>query len=124
VWAAINRPVAAADVDAYLAPLPEADRVALERVRKLIRAAAPDAEETVSYGIPLYKQDGHLIGFGAFKKHLSLFVTNSGVFEEFADELAPFECKGTTIHFSAANPLPDDLVSAIVARRIEENGNR
>lgn len=113
--------MAAADVDSYLAGVPDADRAALERVRSVIRSAAPDAEEVISYGIPLYKLNGHLIGFAAFKNHLSLFVTNSGVLKQFAAELEPFGCKGTTIHFSAENPLPDELVAAIVEVRIAEN---
>ena len=108
-------------VDEYLAGVPEADRIALAHLRELIRETAPQAEEAVSYGIPLYKYRGHLVGFGAFKKHLSLFVTRSEVFERFAGELEPFRCRGTTIHFTAADPLPDELVKAIVEVRIAEN---
>jgi len=116
--------MAAADVDEYLADVPDGDRKALERIRRTIRSAAPEADEVISYGIPLYKLNGHLIGFAAFKKHLSLFVTNSAVLKRFAAELEPFECKGTTIHFSAERPIPEELVTAIVEVRIAENAAR
>ncbi len=105
----------------YLAGVPEADRVALEHLRQLIRETAPQAEEAVSYGIPLYRYRGHLVGFGAFKKHLSLFVTRSEVIERFAEELGSFQCSGTTIHFTAEHPLPDGLVRSIVEVRLAEN---
>ena len=116
--------MATADVDTYLSDVPDADRAALTRLRSVIRSAAPEAEEVISYGIPLYKLNGHLIGFAAFKNHLSLFVTNSAVLEQFAAELEPFDCKGTTIHFSAENPIPEELVAAIVEARIAENASR
>jgi uncharacterized protein YdhG (YjbR/CyaY superfamily) len=93
----------------------------LERVRAAIRRAAPEAEERISYGIPLYIQQGHLVGFGAFKRHCSLFVTSSEVGRLFASELEPFDVSHTTIHFRADSPLPDDLVEKIVRARIAEN---
>ena len=111
-------------VDDYLATLPPRDRGALERVRQAIREAAPEAEERISYRIPLYRHHGDVVGFAAFKNHLSLFVTDSDVAERFADELGGFEVKHTTIHFSADNPLPDDLVRRIVRYRIDENDAR
>jgi uncharacterized protein YdhG (YjbR/CyaY superfamily) len=93
----------------------------LERVRAAIRSAAPEAEERISYGIPLYRQHGDLVGFGAFKRHLSLFVTSSDVGERFAKELEPYDVSHTTIHFTVDSPLPDDLVEKIVRARIAEN---
>jgi uncharacterized protein YdhG (YjbR/CyaY superfamily) len=108
-------------VDEYLAALPEKERVVLGKLRRQIRAAAPEADEKISYGIPLYSHHGHLVGFGAFKNHCSLFVTNSEVGTTYAKELEPFEVSHTTIHFSVANPLPAALVRKIVKARIAEN---
>jgi hypothetical protein len=54
--------------------------------------------------IPLYRHHGHLVGFAAFKNHLSLFVTNSAVGDQFAKELEPYKVEGTTIRFSVDNP--------------------
>jgi uncharacterized protein YdhG (YjbR/CyaY superfamily) len=111
-------------VDDYLKALPAEQRTVLERVRDVIREAAPEAEERISYRIPLYRQHGDVVGFAAFKNHLSLFVTNSAVREEFADELAEFDVKHTTIHFSVDKPLPDDLIRRIVEYRVAENEAR
>ena len=108
-------------VDDYLAGLAPDERAVLERVRRTIQEAAPDAEERISYRIPLYRQNGDVVGFAAFKDHLSLFVTDSSVGERFADELEGFEVNNTTIHFSVDNPLPADLVERIVRYRVEQN---
>ncbi len=110
-------------VDDYLASLAAPERRVLERVRRAIREAAPEAEERISYRIPLYRQDGDVVGFAAFKNHLSLFVTDSDVEKHFPEELGDFEVKHTTIHFSVDNPLPDDLVRRIVRWRVAENGS-
>jgi uncharacterized protein YdhG (YjbR/CyaY superfamily) len=110
-------------VDAYLAELPDDARRVLEEVRETIRRAAPDAEEVISYGIPLYKLRGkHLIGFGASKGHLSLYVTNSEVLRIYEGELAEFDLAGTktTIRFTVDKPLPRDLLTSIVETRTQE----
>lgn len=107
----------------YLAFLPEDDRNVLQGIREAIRDAAPAAEETISYGIPLYKLHGqHLIGFGASKRHLSLYVIDSTVFERFERELAGFDYAGTktTVRFTADKPLPNSLVARIVESRMRE----
>jgi uncharacterized protein YdhG (YjbR/CyaY superfamily) len=111
-------------VDDYLASLSPEQRAVLGRVREVIREAAPEAEERISYRIPLYRQQGDVVGFAAFENHLSLFVTNSAVREEFADELAEFDVKHTTVHFSVSKPLPDDLIRRIVRFRVAENEAR
>jgi uncharacterized protein YdhG (YjbR/CyaY superfamily) len=101
-------------VDDYLSGLPEESRRTLEPIREAIRAAAPSAEETVSYGIPLYKLRGkHLIGFGASKRHLSLYVTDSAVLDRFKQQLAEFDRAGTktTVRFTTDKPLPLSLVT-------------
>jgi uncharacterized protein YdhG (YjbR/CyaY superfamily) len=108
-------------VDEYLAALPEDARGVLQRVRAAIKDAAPDAEETISYEIPLYKLAGkHLIGFAASKRHLSLFVTDSEVLRKYERELEPFDHGGTktTIRFTVGNPLPTALVKKIVKTRM------
>jgi uncharacterized protein YdhG (YjbR/CyaY superfamily) len=111
-------------VDDYLAALPAKERAVLGELRQFIKSAAPQAEEVISYNIPLYKHHGHLVGFAAFKNHCSLFVTNSAVRKQFAKELEPYEVKHTTIHFSVDNPLPATLVKRIVKARIAENEAR
>ncbi|MFI5164932.1 MAG: iron chaperone, partial [Bacteroidia bacterium] len=102
------------DVDSYLAKVPPKDRAALEKIRKTIKSAAPKAEEVISYQIPGYKYHGPVVFFAAFPNHLSFFAVGKKLLHDLADELKPFEIKGTTIHFTASNPLPAKLVKKIV----------
>jgi uncharacterized protein YdhG (YjbR/CyaY superfamily) len=111
-------------VDEYLEALPPDQRAALEKVRAAIRSAAPEAEERISYRIPLYTQHGHLVGFAAFKNHCSLFITNSDIPKRFAKELEPFRINNTAIHFTVDQPLPVALVKRIVKARLAENEAR
>jgi uncharacterized protein YdhG (YjbR/CyaY superfamily) len=111
-------------VDQYLEALPPEERTALEKVREAIRSAAPEAEEKISYRIPMYTHHGHLVGFAAFKNHCSLFVTDSEVPERFAKELEPFRINHTTVQFTVDKPLPTALVKRIVEARVAENEAR
>ena len=113
----------AADVDSYLAALPEDVRVILEKLRRTIKAAAPKAEEVISYQMPCYKYHGPLVYFAAFKDHCSLFAGKT-IPKTFRNELKPWHISGTTIHFTAEKPLPLALVRRIVKARIEENESR
>jgi uncharacterized protein YdhG (YjbR/CyaY superfamily) len=114
----------ATTVEEYLEALPDEERAVLEKLRAAIRSAAPQAEEVISYRIPLYKHHGHLVGFAAFKNHLSLFVTNSDVPKRLAKELKPFRINHTTIQFTVDKPLPTELVKRIVKARVAENEAR
>lgn len=111
-------------VDEYLAGVPEPDRSALAHLRTVIRAAAPGAEERISYRMPAYRYRGPVVFFAAFPHHLSLFGVSRPLIEAFKDDLAGYDVSGTTIHFSADHLLPDDLVTRLVRARVEENGAR
>jgi uncharacterized protein YdhG (YjbR/CyaY superfamily) len=119
-----KRSVRARDVDAYVAALPKEPRVTLDKFRKIIKAAASKAEETISYQIPTFKYHGPLVFFAAFKNHCSLYVLSKSIMKKFSNELKPYDTSGTTIHFSPENPLPATLVKKIVKARIEENESR
>jgi uncharacterized protein YdhG (YjbR/CyaY superfamily) len=110
------------EIDAYLAPLSEAERAALERVRMIVRETAPDRTERVSYGIPIFRLNKDLVGMSAAKNHLSLHVMNPPFLKSMADELAGIKVSGATIHFMAEKPLPEDLWVRIVRARVEELG--
>ena len=114
----------AKNVDEYLAAAPEDVRSVLEKLRKTIRSAAPKAEEVISYQIPMFKYHGPLVFFAAFRNHCSFYVVSKPIMEVFTSELKPWDTSGTTIHFSAKNPLPASLVKKIVKARIEENEAR
>ena len=90
-----NAPVAA-DIDHWLSRLEPAQRTALERLRAQIRAAAPGAQEKISYGQPTFMLHGHLVAFGAFKKHLSFFPMSSTLLKDFP-EAAPFVTSSGTL---------------------------
>jgi uncharacterized protein YdhG (YjbR/CyaY superfamily) len=108
-------------VDEYLMALPEDQQQALEKIREAIKAAAPKAEEVISYQVPTYKYKGPLVHFAAFKNHLSLVVVSKSTTELFAKELAPFKSSGRTIHFTPEKPIPAALVKKIVKERVREN---
>ena len=112
-------------VDDYLAALPEASRAALEKLRKAIKAAAPDATETISYQIPTFTDHGRLlVSYAAFKDHCSLFPASQAVKDALGDGLKPYVTGKATIRFHADKPLPVALVKRIVKARIEENAAR
>lgn len=110
----------AANVDVWLARLAPGPRAALEKLRAQILAAAPGAEEKISYGQPTFILHGHLCAFGAFKKHLSFFPMSSSILQEFP-EAAPFVTSSGTMQFQPDKPIPAVLVKKIVKARIAQN---
>lgn len=107
-------------VDEYLELQEPEIRSALEKLRKTIRSAAPQAEEIISYQIPSYKYNGALVHFAAFKDHCSFFVVNKQLLKDFEKELQPYKTSGTTIHFTPENPLPAAVVKEIVKKRVSQ----
>ncbi len=108
-----------ATVEEYLDRVPEPARSTLAQVRAVIRAVLPEgATEGISYGIPSYKYKGMLVGFGAFKRHCSLFVMNPAVFELLPPELR--SSKGS-IHFPVDRPLAASLIEKVVKARVAQN---
>lgn len=111
----------ARSVEDWLSRLAPTPRAALEKLRAQIRAAAPGAEEVISYGQPTFKLHGHLVAFGAFAKHLSFFPMNSVVIAQHAEKLAPFVTSKGTIQFTPEKPIPAAVVKSIVKARIAQN---
>ncbi|HRI22535.1 MAG TPA: DUF1801 domain-containing protein [Panacibacter sp.] len=114
----------AKNVDAYLQALPPDMQAVLENLRKAVKAAAPKAEELISYQIPTYKYNGALVHFAAFKNHCSLVAVSKNVLTVFEKELEGFKSSGTTIQFTPDHPIPATLVKKIVKMRIKENEER
>jgi uncharacterized protein YdhG (YjbR/CyaY superfamily) len=109
-------------VDEYLASIPEPAQSTLKHIRAVIRSVVPkETTEVISYGIPMFKYRGMLVGYAAFKDHCSLFPTGSGVIERFAKELKAYSTNKGTIRFPADKPLPDSLIKKIVKARVAEN---
>jgi uncharacterized protein YdhG (YjbR/CyaY superfamily) len=108
------------NIDEYIASFPPNIQALLQQMREAIREAAPQAQEAISYNMPTVKQNGVLVYFAAFKDHISLFPTGSGV-EAFKDKLSQYKTSKGTIQFSLDQPLPLDLVKEIVRFRAKEN---
>jgi uncharacterized protein YdhG (YjbR/CyaY superfamily) len=110
----------ATDIEHWLSRLAPEPRAALEKLRAQIRAAAPGAEEKISYGQPTFILHGHLVSFGAFKTHLSFFPMASNLVQKFP-EAAPFITSTGTMQFQPGKPIPAALVKKIVKARIAQN---
>jgi uncharacterized protein YdhG (YjbR/CyaY superfamily) len=118
--------MAAATVDEYLAALPDERRAAMKELRQAARAAAPEATETIAYGMPALRSHGgqFLVSYDSYKHHYSLFPASDAVVEACGAELEPYLAGKGTIRFPADEPIPTALVSKIVKVRVEENAAR
>ena len=112
---------ATAEIDAYLATLPPDLRDALAELRRTILRAAPEATEAISYGAPAVHYRGRpLVAYRAARDHASFFPMNPAVIDAHREELTGFATSRGTIRFSAARPIPEALVRAILRERIAE----
>lgn len=109
-----------ADIDRYIADFPKDIQQLPEQVRAIIRKAAPEAEETIKYGIPTFTLQGNLVHFGAYKKHIGFYATPSGN-AEFQQELSAYAGAKGSVQFPIDQPLPLDLISKMVKFRVQEN---
>jgi len=106
-------------IDAYIAGAPPERRPLLEELRAAIRAAAPEAEETISYGMPAFAQHGILVYFASLKHHIGLYPTASGI-AAFQVELGTFEGSKGAVRLPVDRRLPLELIQRIVRFRVEE----
>jgi len=107
-------------VDEYLARIDsDGARASLTRLRAVIREAAPEAEEVISYGVPTYKFHGFVCSLASFKNHCSFFPGHTVA--DFADQLKGYKLAKGTVRFPHDKPLPDSLVIAIVKARLADN---
>jgi uncharacterized protein YdhG (YjbR/CyaY superfamily) len=109
-----------ASVAAYLRAVPPRPRAALQQLRKIVKAAAPGATEGISYGIPMFKHHGMLVGYAAFKEHCSLFMSTA-LAQAYKKALGPYQTSKGTIRFTVDKPLPAALVRRLVKARIAQN---
>ena len=109
-------------IDEYLGGVSEDKRPALERLRAAIRAAAPKAEECISYGLAAFRLNGRpLVAFGATEKHCAFYLMSSSTVEDHRNELKDYDTSKGTIRFQAEQPLPVALVRKLVKARLAEN---
>jgi len=110
-------------VDEYIMSFPANVRPVLQKLRETVHEAAPEAEETISYQMPAFRQNGVLVYFGGFKNHIGFYPTPSGT-ENFQQELSPYKAGKGSIRFPLNKPLPYDLVKKIVKFRLKENSSK
>src|SRR6476646_6668491 len=108
-------------IDEYLAAMSDDKRAALEKLRKTIRAAAPQAEECISYQLAAFRQDGMLVGFGATANHCAFYLMSASTVAAHQDDLKGYDTSKGTIRFPADRPLPAALVRKLVKARLAEN---
>ena len=107
-------------IDEYIAQFPADIQKKLQEIRGVVREAAPEAQEKISYQMPAFAWNGNLVYFAAFKDHLSFFPTSSPV-SVFKEDLAPYKVSKGTIQFPLDQPVPLELIRKIVVFRVEEN---
>ena len=108
-------------IDEYIAGFPVDIQLILDQVRSTIKQAAPDAEESIGYGMPAYKTHGRpLVYFAAFKNHIGFYATPTG-HAEFAKELSKYKQGKGSVQFPIDQPMPLELIAQVVAFRVIEN---
>jgi uncharacterized protein YdhG (YjbR/CyaY superfamily) len=107
-------------IDEYIAHFPPDIQEILQKLRATIRAAAPEAEEAISYQMPTFKLKGNLVHFAAYKNHIGFYPAPRGI-EAFAQELSVYKGSKGTVQFPIDQPLPLDLISKIVHFRVAGN---
>ena len=110
-----------ATIDEYLSALGDDQRIALEKLRRVIRSVAPKAEECISYQIAAYRQNGMLVGFGASTNHCVFYLMSGSTVGAHRKALTPYDTSKGTIRFQPDHPLPAVLVRKLVKARLAEN---
>lgn len=115
-----DKPLPPTTVEAYLAQTPKEVQPILEKLRTVIKAAAPDAEERIAYNMPAYYLDGFLVSFSAWKRHIG-FYPRSAAMDAAVEGLSAYQGTQGSVHFPLDQPVPYDLVRKIVEFRLAEN---
>ena len=102
---------------------PDDVRTILNQVRQTIRAAAPEAQETINYQMPTFTLNGNLVHFAGFKNHIGFYPTPTGI-EAFKDELSAYKGAKGSVQFPLDQPMPLSLIRRIVEYRVKENSER
>jgi len=106
------------NIDEYINGFPKETQELLKQIRMTIRQAAPEAEESISYGMPAFKMNGKpLVYFAAFKNHIGFYATPTG-HKEFADELSKYKHGKGSVQFPPDKSMPFDLIERITKFRV------
>jgi uncharacterized protein YdhG (YjbR/CyaY superfamily) len=107
-------------IDDHISQFPPETRRLLQQVRETIKAVAPEAIETISYGIPTFQLHGNLVHFAGYAQHIGFYPGSSGI-REFAGKLTAYKTSKGTVQFPLDKPIPFDLIRRITEFRLEEN---
>jgi uncharacterized protein YdhG (YjbR/CyaY superfamily) len=111
-------------IDEYLSVLSPDRRAALQALREVVHATAPEATECISYKMPAFRLNGMLGGFAAHANHCALYAWNATSIAEFAGDLSDFDISKGTIRFTPEKPLPAELVRRLVEEKVAKNAER
>ena len=107
-------------IDEYIAGFPKDIQAILQKIRQIVKKAAPEATEKISYQMPTFYLNGNLVHFAAFKHHIGFYPTPSGT-AKFKKEIAAYQAAKGSIQFPLDHPIPYDLIREIVEFRVKEN---
>ncbi|NTU89077.1 MAG: hypothetical protein HGA54_04090 [Actinobacteria bacterium] len=114
------KPSISPSIDEYIARFPQATQAILQEIRLLISETAPDATETIAYGIPTFDLKGkHLVHFGGYEHHIGFYPAPTGI-ETFKEEFKPYKSAKGSVQFPLDKPIPLDLIRRITLFRVEE----
>lgn len=105
-------------VDEYISTFPAGTKSILEEIRRIVKQAAPQAHEVISYNMPAIKLYGVLVYYAAYKEHIGFYPTSSPI-EVFKNELSPYKFSKGAIQFPIDQPMPADLITKIVKFRVQ-----
>lgn len=110
---------ASSEVDEFIARYPADVQKVLQKIRGIIREVAPEAKETINYGIPTFTLNGNLVHYSALTNHIGFYPTPSGI-EKFKKELSKYEGAKGSVKFPLDEPIPYELIRKITEFRVKE----
>lgn len=108
------------NIDEYISDFPENIQLILEQIRETIKRTAPEAEETIKYGMPTFMLNGNLVYFAAFKNHIGFYPIPTGI-EAFKEQFSQYKTGKGSVQFLLEQPMPLDLIAQVVKFRVEQN---
>ncbi len=108
------------NIDEYISYFPENIQLILEQIRETIKRTAPEAEETIKYGMPTFTLNGNLVYFAAFKNHIGFYPIPTGI-EAFKEQFSQYKTGKGSVQFPLEQPMPLDLIAQVVKFRVEQN---
>ena len=107
------------NIDEYIAGFPKDIQGILQKIRKAVKKAAPEAQEKIGYQMPTFTLNGNLVHFAAFKHHIGFYPTPSGT-AKFQKEISVYKAAKGSIQFPLDQPMPYELIAKIVEFRVKE----